>query len=86
MQKSLEEQQKRVKALEQDLDKMKTQRVIMLKKAKDDHERLAKLKEERNKELQALKSQFLKKEKEIVELKRDAGKKEIFAKRKAEEL
>ncbi len=86
MQKSLEEQQKRVKALEQDLDKMKTQRVIMLKKAKDDQEQLAKFKQERNKELQALKSQFLKKEKEIVELKRDAGKKEIFAKRKAEEL
>ena len=58
----------------------------MLKKAKDDQEQLARIKQERNKELQALKSQFLKKEKEIVELKRDAGKKEIFAKRKAEEL
>ena len=58
----------------------------MLKKAKDDQEQLAKFKQERNKELQTLKSQFLKKEKEIVELKRDAGKKEIFAKRKAEEL
>lgn len=47
---------------------------------------MAKFKQDRVKEQQALKAQLLKKEKEIVELRRDAGKKDIFAKRKAEEL
>lgn len=58
----------------------------MLKKAKDDQEKLNKFKFEQQKELQKLRLQVMKKDRENNELKRDAKKKEIFAKRKLEEL
>ena len=58
----------------------------MLKKAKDDQEKLNKFKFEQQKELQKLRMQVMKKDRENNELKRDAKKKEIFAKRKLEEL
>ena len=57
--------------LEQDIEKMKTQRVIMMKKSKDDSDQLAKLKQERTKEIQNLKSQILKREKEFVDYQRE---------------
>lgn len=59
---------------------------MMLKKAKDDQEKLNKFKFEQQKELQKLRLQVMKKDRENNELKRDAKKKEIFAKRKLEEL
>ena len=59
---------------------------MMLKKAKDEQEKLNKFKFEQQKELQKLRLQVMKKDRENNELKRDAKKKEIFAKRKLEEL
>lgn len=71
MQKSNEEQQKKIRFLETDLEKLKTQKVIMQKKLKDDQEQLTKYKAERAKELTKLKQNLFKKEKENTELKRE---------------
>ena len=68
--------------LETDLNKLKTQRVIMLKKVKDEQDQLTKFKQERAKEFARLKQNLLKKEKENSELKREANKKDIFVRRK----
>lgn len=68
------------------MEKLKTQKVIMMKKVKDEQELLAKFKQERAKELAQLKQSLFKKEKENSELRREAQKKEVFAKRKNEEL
>lgn len=45
-----------MKTLEQDIEKMKTQKVVMMKKSKDDADQLARLKQERTKEIQMLKA------------------------------
>ena len=68
--------------LETDLNKLKTQRVIMLKKVMDEQDQLTKFKQERAKEFARLKQNLLKKEKENSELKREANKKDIFVRRK----
>lgn len=58
----------------------------MQKRVRDDQEKLNKLKAEQQREVQRLKNEVLKKERENELLKRDVNKKDIFSKRKAEEL
>ena len=65
---------------------MKTQKVTMMKKVKEATDNHAALKKQRAQELASLKKQLLKKERENDKLKRDYKKKDIFAKRKQEEL
>ena len=86
MQKSLEDQQKRIQILQSDLDKLKTQKVLMQKKVKDENEKLQQFKQERSKEVARLKNSLQKVERQNSELKRTVAKKDIFAKRKQEEL
>lgn len=57
-----------------------------MKKLKDDQEKLNQYKKERAKELQVLKANLSKKERENTALLRNAKKKDIMAKRKQEEL
>ena len=51
LQKQLEEHQKKLKLLQSETEKLKTQRVVMLKKVKDDQEKLNKYKQDKLKEV-----------------------------------
>lgn len=68
--------------LQSETEKLKTQRVIMLKKVKDDQDKLNKYKLDKLKEVSALKLNLLKKEKENSELKRNNLKINTVAKRR----
>ena len=65
---------------------MKTQKVTMMKKIKEETENHTKLKKQRAKEIANYKKQLLKSNREMDALKRDNRKKDIFMKRKQEEL
>lgn len=82
MQRSLDDQQKRIQALQSDLDRLKTQKVLMMKKVKDETEKLQQARQERVKEVTRLKNSLQKAEKQNSELKREIVKKDVFAKRK----
>jgi kinesin family protein 4/21/27 len=86
MQRSLDDQQKRIQALQSDLDRLKTQKVLMMKKIKDETEKLQQARQERVKEVTRLKHSLQKAEKQNSELKREIVKKDAYAKRKQEEL
>ena len=58
----------------------------MLKKMQDDQATIAKFKKQRAHEVMELKKQILKRDKENDALKRENKKREIFAKRKQEEV
>ena len=65
---------------------MKTQKVSLMKKMKEESEQHRKWKAERVKELVQVKSANLRKDREIQLLKRDNLKKELIARRKQDEL
>ena len=58
----------------------------MQKKMHEDQQQMAKWKKQRAQEVMDLKKQILKKDKENDQLKRENKKREIFAKRKQEEI
>lgn len=58
----------------------------MMKKVKEESDQLARLRQDRAKELQKLKQSLFRKEKENADLKRELQKKDVFGKRKHEEL
>lgn len=86
MQKQTSGQKQKIKALEGEIDKMKTQKVSLMKRIKEESEQHRKWKADRVKELIQVKSQNIKKDREIQMLRRDNKKKEQMAKRKQEEL
>ena len=72
--------------MEQEIERMKTQRVSMMKRMKEESEQHRKWKADRVKELMQVKQASLKKDREIQLLKRDNQRKDALAKRKQEEL
>ena len=72
--------------MEGEIDKMKVQKVSLLKKMKEESENHRKWKAERAKEMAQAKQQNAKKDREILKLKRDNKQKEMLAKRKQEEI
>lgn len=61
---------------------MKTQKVSLMRKIKEETDKHRKWKEDRAKELMRIKQANIKKDKEIDKLKRENKRKEILAKRK----
>lgn len=86
MQQDSNKQKLRIKSLEGEIEKMKTQRVSMMKKMKEESEQHRKWKADRVRELMQFKQANLKKDREIQQLKRENQRKDAIAKRKQEEL
>lgn len=78
--------QSKIKGLEGEIERMKTAKVTLMKKLKEENDNFQKWKKQRQNELLALKRQIMKKDRENDQLKRDNKRKEIVAKRKQEEL
>ena len=72
----------KIKSLETEIEKMKSQRVTMIKKMKEESEVHRKWKADRVKELMQAKQSNLKKDREIQILKRENQRKDQQAKRK----
>jgi hypothetical protein len=86
MQKKTGTQLVQIKALQGEIEKMKSQKVTLMKRMKEESELHRKWKADRLKELVQMKSQNVKKDREIQMLKRDNHKKDQIAKRRQEEL
>lgn len=86
MMKQSSSQKLKIKALEGEIEKMKTQKVSLMKKIKEESELHRKWKADRVKELLQVKSANLRKDREIQQLRRDNLKKDQIARRKQEEL
>ena len=65
---------------------MKQHKVQMLKKMQEDSAAMIKLRKAKAQEVMTLKKQILRKDKENDQLKRENKKREIFARRKQEEI
>lgn len=65
---------------------MKTQKVTLMRKIKEETDKHRKWKEDRAKEIMRIKQANIKKDREIDKLKRENKRKDILAKRKQEEL
>lgn len=72
----------KIKGLELEIDKMKTQKVSLMKKIKEESEKHRKWKTDRAKELMQMKQSNMKKDREIIKLRRDNKQKDMLAKRK----
>lgn len=68
MQKTSNTHKTKIKQLEGEIDKMKTQKVTLLKKMKEESDKHRKWKTERVKELMQMKQSNLKKDREILKL------------------
>lgn len=79
-------QKQKIKSLEGEIEKMKSQKVTLMKRMKEESEEHRRWKAERVKELMQVKSQNLKKDREIQMLRRENKKKDLIAKRKQDEL
>lgn len=86
MQKQSESARFKIKSLETEIERMKTQKVTLMKQIKEESEKHRRWKQERVKELMQMKSANVKKDREIQMLKRENKKKELIAKRRQEEL
>jgi kinesin family protein 4/21/27 len=79
-------QKEQIKLLSEEIDGMKTQKVKMMRQIKQDKEEHRKWKTEKTKIIIQMKRANLKKDKEIVNLKKENSKKANFLRRKVEEL
>jgi hypothetical protein len=86
MLKEANKQKLKIKGLEGEIEKMKSQKVSLMRKIKEEGEKHRKWKADRAKELMQMKQSNLKKDREIIKLKRDIKRKEMLSKRKLEEL
>ena len=75
-----------MQSLEREIDKMKQNKVSISKKLKEESEKHRKWQNERAKELLQQRKANLRKDQEILQLKREYKKKEILAQRKQEEV
>lgn len=79
-------QKDRIQKLESEIERIKTQKVTMMRKMKEESDKHRKWKAERVRELLQVKQANMKKDREIQKLKRENKRKELLAKRKQEEL
>lgn len=75
-------QKQKIKNLEGEMDRLKANKVQMMRRMKEDQDKHKKWKDEKTKELMNMKRMNLKKDKELTKLKRDNKRKEDLAKRK----
>ena len=86
MQKEQSLHKTKIRALEQEIEKMKHQKVSLVKKIKEESEQHRKWKQERVLELVRAKQANVKKDREIQKLKEESKRKGELARRKQEEL
>lgn len=73
------QQKQKIKQLETEIEKMKTQKVTMMRKMREESDQHRKWKQERVREIMQIKLSNTKKDKEIQMLKREAKKKDALA-------
>lgn len=86
MMKESTKQKMKIKTLEGEIEKVKSQKVGLMKRIKEESENHRKWKNDRGMELIKMKSANSKKDREIEKLKRENVRKDIFVKRKQDEL
>ena len=86
MKKQVDGQHSKIKSLESEICKIKTQKITTHRKWKEETEKNNKLRKQRADELLKMKKANLKKDKEIDRLKKDAKRKEIINRRKQDEI
>ncbi len=78
--------QLKIKSMETEIDRMKVQRVSLMRRMKEESEKHRKWKLDQARTILQVKNSNLKKDREIQQLRRDNKRKDIVARRKQEEL
>jgi hypothetical protein len=84
--KQVDQQVRKIKELESEITKIKTQKITAQRKWKEETDKHNQLRKSKHEEILKIKKANLKKDKEIETLKKNARKQEVIQKRKVDEI